>query len=178
MAGGGPDASAAENMLPKLLEVPISTYLIVLAKIRRALGDPIGEDPEVLFEQDDVCGVIGDVGREAGPDATSRAHTTSATGCSAAHPIRDSATAGRARTVDAAAGMAPRQLWTMPATTSRSGPAASRIGFNLLTKAVVMSCALGARQEPVTITGEVVRGHAAGAGVAWAGPDSSAPLSR
>ena len=34
------DAPAAENMLPKLLEVPISTYLMVLAKIRRPSATP------------------------------------------------------------------------------------------------------------------------------------------
>ena len=34
------DAPAAENMLPKLLDVPISTYLMVLAKIRRPSATP------------------------------------------------------------------------------------------------------------------------------------------
>ena len=34
------EAPAAENMFPKLLDVPISTYLMVLAKIRRPSATP------------------------------------------------------------------------------------------------------------------------------------------
>ena len=56
-------------MLPKLLDVPISTYLIVLAKMRRPFGDAVGEHVEVLLEQDDVGGVLGDVGGRVDRDA-------------------------------------------------------------------------------------------------------------
>ena len=36
---------AALNMLPKLLEVPISTYLMVLAKMRRPSATPAASTP-------------------------------------------------------------------------------------------------------------------------------------
>ena len=39
------EAAAAENMLPKLLDVPISTYLMVLAKIRRPSATPVASTP-------------------------------------------------------------------------------------------------------------------------------------
>ena len=57
------DAPAALNMFPKFDEVPISTYLMVLAKMRRPSTTAVGEDAEVLVEQDDVGRVLGDVGR-------------------------------------------------------------------------------------------------------------------
>ena len=50
-------------MFPKFDEVPIRTYLIVLAKMRRPSTIPVGEDLEVLVEQHDVGGVLGHVGR-------------------------------------------------------------------------------------------------------------------
>src|SRR6478672_5844785 len=39
------DAAAALNMLPKLLDVPISTYLMVLAKMRRPSATPVASTP-------------------------------------------------------------------------------------------------------------------------------------
>ena len=56
------EATAALNMFPKFDDVPMSTYLIVLAKVRRPSAHAVGEHAEVLFEQDDVGGVLGDVG--------------------------------------------------------------------------------------------------------------------
>ena len=35
---------------------------MVLAKVRRSFADPVGEHAQVLFEQDDVGGVFGDIG--------------------------------------------------------------------------------------------------------------------
>ena len=49
-------------MLPKLLEVPINTYLMVLAKMRLPSATPVGEHTQVLFEQHHIGGVLGDVG--------------------------------------------------------------------------------------------------------------------
>ena len=60
--GRNSDAPAAENMLPKLLEVPINTYLMVLAKIRRPSATPSARTFEVLLQQDHVGGVLGDIG--------------------------------------------------------------------------------------------------------------------
>jgi hypothetical protein len=42
------DAPAAENMFPKFDEVPMSTYLIVLAKIRRPSTTPSARMPRSL----------------------------------------------------------------------------------------------------------------------------------
>ena len=50
-------------MFPKFDEVPIRTYLIVLAKMRRPSTIPVARIVEVLVEQDDVGGVLGHVGR-------------------------------------------------------------------------------------------------------------------
>ncbi len=61
--------AAAVNMLPKLLDVPINTYLMVLAKMRRPSATPVGEHVQVLFEQDYVGGVLGDVGGGVDRDA-------------------------------------------------------------------------------------------------------------
>ena len=66
------DAPAALNMFPKFDDVAIRTYLSVLAKIRRALHDPVGEHAEVLLEQHDVRGVLGDVGGGFDRDADVR----------------------------------------------------------------------------------------------------------
>ena len=63
------DAPAALNMLPKLLDVPISTYLIVFAKIAPPLDDAVREHVEVLLEQDDVGGVLRDVRGRVDRDA-------------------------------------------------------------------------------------------------------------
>jgi hypothetical protein len=49
-------------MLPKLLDVPISTYLMVLAKIRRPSVTRRPAMVEVFFQQDHIGGVFGDVG--------------------------------------------------------------------------------------------------------------------
>ena len=43
--GNSADAAAALNMFPKLLDVPISTYLMVLAKIRRPSATPVASTP-------------------------------------------------------------------------------------------------------------------------------------
>ena len=56
------DAPAALNMFPKLLEVPMRTYFMVLAKIRLPPSDPVGEHVQVLFEQQHVGGVLGHIG--------------------------------------------------------------------------------------------------------------------
>ena len=56
-------------MLPKLLDVPISTYFMVLAKIRRPSIDAVGEHVEVFFQQDHVGGVLGHVGGGVDRDA-------------------------------------------------------------------------------------------------------------
>ena len=56
-------------MLPKLLDVPISTYLMVLAKIRRPSATPSASTSRSLLQQDDVGGVLGDVGARVDRDA-------------------------------------------------------------------------------------------------------------
>ena len=66
------DAAAALNMLPKLLDVPISTYLMVFAKIRRPSMTPFGQDAQILVQQHDVGGVLGDVGGAVHGDADVR----------------------------------------------------------------------------------------------------------
>ena len=63
------EAAPALNMFPKFDEVPISTYLIVLAKMRRPSTTPSARMSEVLVEQDDVGRVLGDVGRGLDRDA-------------------------------------------------------------------------------------------------------------
>ena len=63
------DAPAALNMLPKFDDVAISTYLIVLAKMRRPSHDSVGEHAEILVEQHDVGRVLGDVGGRVDRDA-------------------------------------------------------------------------------------------------------------
>ena len=45
------------------------TYFMVLAKIRRPSVDAVGEDAEVLVEQDDVGGILGHVGGRVDRDA-------------------------------------------------------------------------------------------------------------
>jgi hypothetical protein len=49
-------------MLPKLLDVPISTYVIVVAKNAASLHHPARQHAQVLLEQDDVGGVLRHVG--------------------------------------------------------------------------------------------------------------------
>ncbi len=56
-------------MLPKLLEVPINTYLMVLAKIRRPSATPSAGGRSVFLQQDDVGRVLGDVGGRVDGDA-------------------------------------------------------------------------------------------------------------
>ena len=56
-------------MLPKFDDVAISTYFSVLAKMRRPSHDAVGEHAEVLVEQHDVGGVLGDVGGRVDRDA-------------------------------------------------------------------------------------------------------------
>ena len=66
------DAPAALNMFPKFDEVAMSTYFMVLAKMRRPSIDAVGQDAEVLLEQDDVGGVLGHVGGGVDGDADVR----------------------------------------------------------------------------------------------------------
>src|SRR6266511_581705 len=72
------EAPAALNMLPKFDDVPISTYLMVLEKMRRPYG--VGEDApafhhsfgqhaQILLEHHDVGGVLGHVGGRVHRDA-------------------------------------------------------------------------------------------------------------
>ena len=56
-------------MFPKFDDVPMSTYLIVLAKIRRPSTHAVGQHAEVLVEQHDVGGVLGHVGGRVDRDA-------------------------------------------------------------------------------------------------------------
>jgi hypothetical protein len=53
-------------MFPKLDDVPICTYLMVLANVR---DDALGEHSEVLLEEHDVGGVLGHVGGGVDRDA-------------------------------------------------------------------------------------------------------------
>ena len=59
--GSATEAIAALDMFPKLLEVPISTYLIVFAKMRRPSMTP-SASAQVLVEEERVGRVFGDVG--------------------------------------------------------------------------------------------------------------------
>ena len=56
-------------MFPKLLDVPISTYFIVFAKIRRPPIDAVGQHVQVLVQQQHVGGVLGHVGGRVDRDA-------------------------------------------------------------------------------------------------------------
>jgi hypothetical protein len=57
-------------MLPKLLEVPIKTYVMVVAKILRPSMTPSARTSRSLFQQDCLGGVFGDVsgGVDGDPD--------------------------------------------------------------------------------------------------------------
>ena len=56
-------------MFPKFDDVPISTYLIVFAKMRRPSTTPSASTSRSLLEQDDVGGVLRDVGGRVDRDA-------------------------------------------------------------------------------------------------------------
>ena len=68
-AAGTADAPAALNMLPKLLRRAHQHVLDRVGEDAPALGDAVGEHAEVLLQQDDVGGVLGDVGGGVDGDA-------------------------------------------------------------------------------------------------------------
>ena len=68
-SGRNSDAPAALNMFPKLRRRAHQHVLDGVGEDAAALGDAVGEDVEVLLEQDDVGGVLGDVGGGVDRDA-------------------------------------------------------------------------------------------------------------
>ena len=56
-------------MFPKFDEVPINTYLIVFAKMRRPSTTPRARIVEILVEQHDVRGILCNVGGGLDRDA-------------------------------------------------------------------------------------------------------------
>lgn len=62
------DAPAPLNMLPKFEDVAISTYFMVLPKMRRPSVMPSASRPRIFFEQHHVGGFLGHVGPRVNRD--------------------------------------------------------------------------------------------------------------